>query len=124
MFNPNPNMMNRLHEAPFEAKKLLADLLTEAILGSNIPEESKIEVRIMQAYGELDELVSKTSKTFACPIPPSDEALRDKIYPARQAFLEYLKLMKGGLENFLVNVPVPEIPPEYLKRTENPFDPS
>lgn len=111
MFNPTPEMSKKLQDAPRELKKLLADILTESILSSNIPEENKIEVRIMRGYEELDELLSRTVRVFGCPIPPEDQELAKRIYPARQAFLEYLKLMKGGLENFLVNVPAPDIPP-------------
>lgn len=122
MFNPTPDISKKLQEAPQELKKLLADILTESILSSNIPEESKIEVRIMSAYSELDELLSITTRAFGCPIPPADQELAKRIYPARQAFLEYLQLTKAGLKNFLVNVPVPEIPPEYIKREKNPFE--
>ena len=124
MFNPTPDMAKRLHEAPQELKNLLVDILSETILSSNIPEESKIEVRIMNTYGKLDDLLSRTTRAFGCPIPATEEgkALAKRIYPARQAFLEYLQLTKAGLENFLVNVPVPDIPPEYVKRAENPFD--
>ena len=122
MYNITPNFEKSLNEASTETKKLLASLLTEAILGSSIPEEHKIECRIMMAFEELDELMSKTARRFAIPIPPSEEELVKRIYPARQAFLEYLGLVKEGLENFLLNVPVPDIPPEYIKRAENPFD--
>lgn len=124
MFNPTPDMAKRLQNAPEDTKKLLVDLLSDAILSSSIPEESKIEVRIMQAYNELDVLFHRTTRAFRCPIPLTEEgkALAKRIYPARQAFLEYLQLTKAGLENFLVNVPVPDIPPEYIKRAENPFD--
>lgn len=101
MFNPTPEML----------KKPLSDILTELILSSNIPEESKIEVRIMSAYREMDELLSRTARAFGCPIPSADQELAKQIYPARQAFLEYLQLTKAGLENFLTNVPVPDIPP-------------
>ena len=123
MFNPTPDMAKRLHEAPEGAKKLLVDILTDAILNSDIPEESKIEVRIMQTFSELDELLMKTSRLFGCPTPSTEEGrnIAKKIYPARQAFLEYLQLTKAGLENFLLNVPVPDIPPEYIRRAEDPF---
>lgn len=122
MFNPTPDVSKKLQEAPLELKKLLADILTESILSSNIPEESKIEVRIMSAYSELGELLSRTARVFGYPIPPAGQELAKQIYPARQAFLEYLQLTKAGLENFLANVPVPDIPPEYIKRAENPFE--
>lgn len=122
MFNPNSDMSKKLQEAPQELKKLLADILTESILNSNIPEQSKIEVRIMKAFGELDELLTKTAKHFGCPIPCVEEELCNRVYPARQAFLEYLQLTKAGLEDFLANVPLPDIPPMYLERLDNPFD--
>lgn len=122
MYNMTPDMAKQLNDAPVAAKKLLASILTEAILSSDIPEEHKIEWRIMTARAELGELVSETTRRFAIPIPPKDEETAKRIYPARRAFLEYLGLMKEGLENFLRNVPVPDIPPEYIKRVENPFD--
>lgn len=122
MFNPTPDMAKRLHEAPQELKNLLVDILSESILSSNIPEESKIEVRIMKTYSELDNLMSRTTRAFGCPIPATEEgkALAKRIYPARQAFLEYLQLTKAGLENFLVNVPVPDIPPRVCQTGRKP----
>jgi len=117
MFNPTPNFDSRLTGASKEAKELLSELLIDAILNSSIPEEYKIEVRIVQAYRELDTALEQAFLGFVCPIPPTEEGeeIIKRIYPARQAFLEYLKLMKGGLENFLVNVPVPDIPPRVSR---------
>lgn len=124
MFDPISDLEKRYNNASMDAKLLLADLITEAALRSNLPEHKKFEVRIMSAHKNLDVLLCEVSRKFSVPIPNTDEGheLMKKIYPARQAYFEYLQLMKVGLENFLKEVPAPEIPQEYVRRAENPFD--
>ena len=121
MFDTIPDSIKEsLGNAGKETKELLADILANVILSSSIPEESKIEVRIMLAYRELDDLLSKTSNGFAAPIPPTEagEKFQEEAYPTRKEFLEYLQLMKVGLDSFLAANPVPEIPPEVRSDIE------
>lgn len=111
----NPMRISRMKNAPREVTDMVADIMIESILSSSIPEEVKIEVRIMKICRDIEATVHKAMNDFACPIPPTEEGkeVQRKAFPARQAFLEYLQLMKGGLETFLQQVPAPDIPPEY-----------
>ena len=111
----NPMLIGRMKNAPKEVTDMVADIMIESILSSSIPEEIKIEVRIMQICRDIEATVHKAMNDFACPIPLTKEGkeVQRKAFPARQAFLEYLQLMKGGLETFLDQVPAPDIPPEY-----------
>lgn len=115
MDNFNPMLIGRMKNAPKEVTDMVADIMIESILSSSIPEESKIEVRIMQICRDIEATVHEAMNNFACPIPPTEEGkeVQRKAFPARQAFLEYLQLMKGGLDTFLQQVPAPDIPPEY-----------
>lgn len=115
MDNFNPMLIGRMKNAPKEVTDMVADIMIESILSSSIPEESKIEVRIMQICRDIEATVHEAVNNFACPIPLTEEGkeVQRKAFPARQAFLEYLQLMKGGLDTFLQQVPAPDIPPEY-----------
>ena len=94
----NPMLIGRMKNAPKEVADMVADIMIESILSSSIPEEVKIEVRIMQICRDIEATVHKAMNDFACPIPPTEEGkeVQRKAFPARQAFLEYLQLMKGG----------------------------
>lgn len=125
MFNPNPSAEERYNKASLESKILLADMLTEMILKSpTIPEESKIEARIMDVYRKFDTRLTEVFQGFATPIPSAGggKEVQQRVYPARQAFLEWLQLTAAGLESLLAVHPIPDIPPEYRKHAENPFD--
>ena len=115
MFNFNPETEKHFDNASLDAKMLLAEMLCGMILNSdNIPEESKIEVRIMEAYRKFDIRLTEVFKGFSCPIPTHTEAgreVQERAYPARQAFLEWLQLTAAGLESLLAVHPVPDIPP-------------
>ena len=110
-----PILTGRLKNAPWEVKNMVADIMIDAILADDrIPKESKIEVQIMKAYKDIETLLDVTYKGYACPIPPTEEGkeVQARIYPARKEFLEYLLLMKAGLESFLAANPIPDIPPQ------------
>ena len=113
-------MKRHLQNAPLPVKNLLADLMVESILAADgIPEESKIEVRIMKVCHEIQETVNKAMNDYGCPLPQSDpegsEAMRNA-YPVRREFLEYMQLMKNGLDTFLQQCPPPEIPQKFKDR--------
>ena len=110
----NPETEKRFDNSSVEAKMLLADMLTSMILkNENVPEESKIEVRIMDAYRKFDMRLTEVFVGFSTPIPSSDAGrkVQKRVYPARQAFLEWLQLTAAGLESLLECHPVPDIPP-------------
>lgn len=115
MFSPIPEpIKHSLDGASKEVKDLLGKILAESILSSSLPEEHKIEIRIMTAFRDFQEVMNNAYEGFANPIPPTEEgeAFAKEIYPSRQEFLEYLQLMKAGLDSFLAANPIPEIPPE------------
>lgn len=121
MFTPNTE--DRFNNASLDAKMLLADMLAGMILNSeSIPEESKIEVRIMDAYRKFDTRLTEVFKGYSCPIPGTEagKEVQKRVYPARQAFLEWLQLTAAGLESLLAVHPVPDIPPEFRKAAEQP----
>lgn len=115
MFIPD-HIKSSLDGASRESKDLLASILADVILSIDIPEESKIEVRIMKAANDLESTLHKAGIGFSEPIPPTEEGerLQKQLYPARKEFLEYLQLAKAGLDSFLAATPIPEIPPELL----------
>ena len=110
-----PLLTGRFANAPREVKDFIAEFMIASILRSDIPEESKIEVKLLKICKELEHSIHKVMEDFGCPIPSTEEGkeVQRKAFPARQACLEYLQLMKEGLETFLDQVPAPDIPPEY-----------
>lgn len=121
MFESIPDSIKEsLGRAGKETKDLLADILANTILESSLPEENKIEVRIMLAYKQLNDLLDETSQGFCTPTPPTESGkkFQKEAYPARKEFLEYLQLMNVGLVSFLAANPVPEIPPEVRSDIE------
>lgn len=123
MIDFNPNTEERYNKASLESKMLLADMLTEMILRSpSVPEESKIEVRIMDTYRKFDTRLAEVFQGFATPIPSTGggKEVQQRVYPARQAFLEWLQLTAAGLDSFLAATPIPDIPPEMRAAAELP----
>ena len=121
----NPETEKHFDNASLDAKMLLAEMLCGMILNSdNIPEESKIEVRIMESYRKFDILLTEVFKGFSCPISSTDvgKEVQKRVYPARQAFLEWLQLTAAGLESLLEVHPVPDIPPEFRRAAEQKPD--
>lgn len=120
-----PILNGRLKNAPKEVKDAVADIMIDAILSSeSIPKESKIEVRIMKAYKDLEALLEETFKGYSCPIPQTEEGkkVQAQIYPARKEFLDYLLLMKAGLESFVAANPIPDIPPKFRRAVQEQLD--
>ena len=120
-----PILNGRLKNAPREVKDAVADIMIDAILSSEgIPEESKIEVRIMRAYKDVEALLDEIFKGYSRPIPPTEEGkkVQAQIYPARKEFLDYLLLMKVGLESFVAANPIPDIPPQFRRAVQEQLD--
>ena len=116
MFTPNTE--EKFNKTSFDAKMLLADMLTDLIIQSEtVPEESKIEVRIMSAYRKFDTRLTEVFQGFACPVPSTEEGkeVQKRAFPARKAFLEWLELTAAGLESLLTAYPIPDIPPRVPK---------
>ena len=113
-----PEMRRKFRNAPRAAKDLLAEIMIDGILSSDIPEESKIEVRLMKICKEIEDEVHNIMTDFATPLPSHEtegKEVQQKAFPARQACLEYLQLVKGGLDAFRQQVPAPHIPEKYKR---------
>lgn len=112
-----PDFRKKYENAPPAVRNMLVDILTDSILSSdNIPEEIKIEVRIMAICREVEATVHKAMDDFACPLPsfdPEGSEVQRRVFPARQQFLEYMQLVQGGLNAFLQQCPPPDIPARF-----------
>ena len=109
-------MRNHISKAPKEVQSLLADIMIDAILGSDYPEEAKIEVRLVKISKEIEDTVHEILEDFATPLPPYEEEGKEaqmRAFPARKQCLEYLELVKQGLDTFRQQVPAPDIPEKY-----------
>lgn len=115
-----PILTGRMKNAPKVVRDYVADMMIDAILSTNIPKESKIEVQIMKAYRDVRDVLEDAFRGYSCPIPQTEEGkeVQERIYPARKEFLEYLQLMKAGLDSFLVANPIPDIPPKFRRAVE------
>ena len=97
MSNP---MEEILRKAPLDAKRLLADLLMEQLLSDDsIPEIFKIVPMLAKACADFEEVFQKNF--LAMCTNASDEEQAQQLYPLRKEALEYVQLMKAGLESFL-----------------------
>lgn len=98
---PTPNFSSR----PIETQAAAVDLIMDLIANSpTIPEHLKIGVKIMNAYKAFDDRLVEAAKHFSEPAPTRDE--NEALLPERQEFLEYLQLMKTGLDSFLAAHPI------------------
>ena len=83
-------------KAEEQAKTLLTKILSESMLrDSSLPEEMKMQVRIMDAYAELcDDLKWKIDK-YVSPFSKDKPDLKtlENIY-------EYIRLVKAGIHTF------------------------
>lgn len=114
-------LFNIFEKAPREVKDLLADMMVASILESDFPEESKIELRITKVCQEIHKKVDAIMCDYANPMPfhePEGKEAAINAYPTRKSCLEYLELVKGGLDTFRQEVPAPYIPEKYRKQLE------
>lgn len=118
MFTPefHNQLSKKIDSASPETRNFIIDMLTEGLLAESLPEEHKVEVRIMKATSELRDLLDKCQHRFANPIPPTEEGnkLIQEVYPARKAFLEWLQLTKAALERHLEETSMPQISEQWL----------
>ena len=78
----------------------------------DIPEHQKISIRLGRAYKTFDMQLQKALAYFMDPKRDMNESKR--LYPERQEFLDYLQLLKVGLDSFLAVHPI--TPPRRLCR--------
>lgn len=107
---PTPNFDKEDPKTRMAVVELLEDLMINA---PDVPEHQKISVRLGRAYKTFDRQLQKALAHFMEPKPDMTES--EQLFPERQEFLEYLQLLKAGLDNFLTLHPI--TPPYRLCRT-------
>lgn len=107
---PTPNFSRHNLETQRAATELIMDLIANS---PTIPEHLKIGVKIMNAYAAFDNCLVSAAKHFSEPAKSREE--NESLLPERQEFLEYLQLMKAGLDSFLTAHPI--APPDSSAET-------
>ena len=98
---PTPNFSRR----PLETQAAAVDLIIDLISNSpSIPEHLKIGAKIMNAYTTFDNCLVAAVRHFSEPAPTREQ--NEQLFPERQEFLEYLQLMKTGLDSYLEAHPI------------------
>ena len=88
-----------------ETKAALIDLLEDFLMNDPaVPEHQKITVRLGRAYKVFDMQLRKALAHFMDPKFDMEES--EALLPERQEFLEYLQMMKAGLDSFLALHPI------------------
>lgn len=103
-FSPPPVMDRESVKKEVEITAAIAEMLTDAILNSKVPEEHKNAVRLINESRLLSDTVSKAIEKLI---------MRESVDPVKvtQA-LEYIKLIHANIETFFVALEKSE--------TENP----
>ena len=76
-----------------EARKAANDLLLDMLISSDMPDDCKIDFKIMQAHRKITDVSSEIIEKIVL------EA--DTPYEAKKVTLEYLTLVTAGLQQFL-----------------------
>lgn len=100
MFDMN-NEKNIEKEAELKAKKILAKMMTEAILTSDsAPEDIKLKTRIMMKVADINDLFGdEIIKNYCSPTSNTNVETLTKI-------AEYLELVEIGIKQFLECTPL------------------
>ena len=106
---PTPNFDKADPKTRMAVVELLEDLMINA---PDVPEHQKITVRLGRAYKTFDKQLQKALAHFMDPKRDMDES--ERLLAERQEFLEYLQLMKAGLDSFLTAHPI--TPPHRICR--------
>ena len=106
---PTPNFSRHNLETQKAATELIMDLIANS---PTIPDHLKIGVKIMNAYTTFDNCLVAAVRHFSEPAPTREQ--NEQLFPERQEFLEYLQLMKTGLDSYLEAHPI--TPPRGLCR--------
>lgn len=102
MFNMNKDKMIE-KEAEFKAKRILLDIMTEAILTSeSAPEHIKLRTQIMMKTKDINELLGeKIINKFCHPDVNTNVETLKKV-------VEYLQLVEIGFNQFIECTPLVE----------------
>lgn len=106
---PTPNFNRHDLETQKAATELIIDLIANS---RTIPDHLKIGAKIMNAYTAFDNCLVAAVRHFSESAPTREK--NEALLPERQEFLEYLQMMKTGLDSFLMLHPI--TPPRWLCR--------
>lgn len=94
-------------QAKHAAASAAIDLIGKMMLQSNLPEQKKIELRIML---ETKKLTDKITESFLAFAQPTTDDKTEALYPVRKEVYEYLQYVNVGIDSFLAEHPAPAKP--------------
>ena len=95
--------MNK-RKAQHEAESMFIDMLGEAMLNSNMPEEQKISVRVMLEMKKAKDGLADKLEALCDP----EQSYTDELYAKRKEALELLQKINAEIEGFDPTVTPPE----------------
>ena len=104
LFTPPVNEDMKERKARHEAESMLVDLLGEAMLNSDMPEEQKMGVRVMLEMKKVKEGLAKKLEALCSP----EQELTAELYAKRKEALELLQRINAEVEGFDPTVAPPE----------------
>jgi hypothetical protein len=93
----NDEMMKK--EAEHEARKILAKMMSDAILKSDAPESKKLVIRVLNKAQDIQDALSEGIANKYCT--PGNTANTETL----KKVLEYLELVETGIKQFAVTTP-------------------
>lgn len=93
-------------KARAEAKEAAMDMLMDLLISAPMPEEKKAELLLLR---EIKKTTNCITDAMGAYIGPS-ESLEDaqKSYPVRKEAIEYLSLVRAGVQSFIDTHPLPQ----------------
>ena len=116
MFTPPIDEMNK-RKAQHEAESMFIDMLGEAMLNSNMPEEQKISVRVMLEMKKAKDGLADKLEALCDP----EQSYTDELYAKRKEALELLQKINAEIEGFdpTVTPPRTEVKQEFSESKKN-----
>lgn len=88
-----------------EAESAVLDMIGGMMLESDLPENRKIELRVLFETKKLTDKIMKAFLAFAKPV--NDDQKAEALFPVRKEVYEYLQLVSAGIDTFLETHPAP-----------------
>lgn len=88
-----------------EAESAVLDMIGGMMLESDLPENRKIELRVLLETKKLTDKIKKAFLAFAEPV--NDDQKAEALFPVRKEVYEYLQLVSAGFDTFLETHPAP-----------------
>jgi ABC-type phosphate transport system substrate-binding protein len=91
-------------QAEHEMRKMLAKMMSEAILNSDAPESRKLNIRVLNKAEDTIDAIHETIEKY---VKPDNQANAETL----KTVLEYLSLVEVGIKQFADSTP-------FVKETE------